>query len=540
VLGPWEQAVSNWVYGGVASDDAHKGSEFGDQPEMEIIESYNSTPVLNHFNDKWRSVYGGIQRANDVLRVMRKATDLSPADTLQTSAEARFLRGVFHFEAVRMWGPMVPYVNENVNYVNANFNVPNDIDIYPQVEADLQYAATNLAPTNSQFGRATSWAAKAFLAKVYMAEHKYPEARTLLTDIINNGVNAAGVKYALVPNFSDNFNPTTQNNSETVYAVQMSVLDNAQGYNGNAGDVLNFPGGGPATCCGFYQPSFSLVNAYKTDATTGLPLFDTYNDTDLKNDQGITGTQSFTPGTESVDPRLDWTVGRRGIPYLDWGIHPGQTWIRAQAAAGPYSPKKNVYWKKDQNTTSDQYAGWAANQATANNYNMIRFADVLLMAAEAEVEAGSLGQAETYVNQVRARAANPSGFVFTYVNPSNPSGGFTTTPAANYRIGLFSGQFTANGQNYAREAVRFERRLELGMEGHRFFDLQRYDNGTGYMANILNAYIQHERSVPVFGPNYKILQNATFKQGQDEVFPIPQAQIDISNGTLKPNQNTGG
>jgi hypothetical protein len=102
---------------------------------------------------------------------------------------------------------------------------------------------------------------------------------------------------------------------------------------------------------------------------------------------------------------------------------------------------------------------------------MIRFADVLLWAAECEVEIGSLAQAEVYVNQIRARAADPAGWVYKYLDASNPMGGYSTTPAANYQIGLYTGQFAANGQAYAREAVRFERRLELACEYHRWFDL---------------------------------------------------------------------
>ena len=538
-LGPWESAGSNWIYGSVASDDAHKGSTYGDQPEIELIEGYASTSVLNHFNSKWRAVYNGVQRANDVIRIMRKATDISPADTMQIVAEARFLRAFFHLEAVKMWGPLVPYVDESITYDNGNYNVPNDASILPQIAADFKFAADNLTPVKAQLGRINSWAAKAFLGKALMMDQKYGEAIPILTEVINLGTTPAGVKYDLSQRYGDNFDPTTQTNSpEVVLAYQSSTQDQAGGWNGNAGDALNFPGGGPASCCGFNQPSFDLVDAYKVDAVTGLPLFGTYNNTDLKNDMGILGNQPFTPTTEPIDSRLDWTVGRRGIPYLDWGVHPGESWIRGQASGGPYSPKKNIYMKAAQASTSDFYAGWAANQTTANNINLMRFADVLLLAAEAEVEAGSQATAEGYVNRVRARAARPESMVHTYVDANDPSKGFTTNPAANYKVGLYTGQITTGSKDFAREAVRFERRLELGMEGHRFFDLQRFDKATpGYMADILGAYVAHEKTVPGFGPAYQILQNAQFKAGQDEVFPIPQVQIDRSEGTLKQNQN---
>ncbi len=473
-----------------------------------------------------------------MLRVLAKVTDgsISANDAKEIKAEALFLRAVYHFEALKLW-KNIPYVDETVSFANGNYDVSNTLPVYPKIEADFQFAVANLRATQPQIGRANSWAAKAFLAKVYMFEHKYTEAKALLTDVINNGVNSGGVKYDLLPNYGDNFDPLKKNSAESVFAVQMSVHDNASGFNGNPGDVGNFPIGGPASCCSFNQPSFSLVNSYKTDPVTGLPLLDTWNDSDIKNDMGLKGTDPFTPYTGTLDPRLDWTVGRRGIPYLDWGVMPGQPWVRAQSDAGPYEPIKNSYYKSEKDVASDTYAGWAAGNATSNNYTMIRFSDILLLAAEAEIEVGSLSQAEAYVNRVRSRAANPTGFVHTYVDNNDPSKGFTNTPAANYKIGLYSGQFAANGQDYARKAVRFERKIELGMEGHRFFDLQRWDDGTGYMAKVLNDYIAHETT----SYNYLILKGASFKQGKSELFPIPQSQIDLSrqNGKATLIQNPG-
>jgi hypothetical protein len=537
---PYYTPVSNWILGGIASDDAHKGSEYGDITEYQEIENYTATPVILPFNEKWIALYAGVQRANDVLRILAKVTDgsISDEEAKQITAETRFLRAVYHFEAAKIW-KNVPYVDETISFLNNNYNVSNTPPIWPKIEEDLQFAVSNLTDTKSEIARANSWAAKAFLAKAYMFQQKFLEAKTLLTDIIANGVTASGTKYALIEKFADNFNPAMKNNSECVFSVQMSVHDNADGANGNAGDVLNFASGGPSTCCGFYQPSFSLVNSFKTDPVTGLPLLDTWNDLDVKNDQGIASDAPFTPYTGTLDPRLDYTAGRRGIPYLDWGIMPGRIWIVSQDAMGPYVPIKNVYYQADQATTSDTYAGWAVNAVTSNNYVMIRFADVLLWAAECEVEVGSLPQAEIYVNMVRSRAVNPAGWVHTYVDNNDPAKGFTNTPAANYKIGLYTGQFSAQGQNYARKAVRFERKLELAMEGHRFFDLQRYDNGTGYMADVLNAYIQHETHIP--GYNFEYMNGASFVKGKNELYPIPQAQIDLSmqDGAATLIQNQG-
>jgi hypothetical protein len=531
-------AVSNWIYGGVASDDAHKGSEYGDITSIELIESYKVNPTNEYIPIKWGALYAGVQRANDVLRVLAKVTDgsISDADAKEIKAEAVFLRAVYHFEAAKMW-KNIPYIDESKSFESGNYNVSNELPVYPKIEADFQFAAANLKAVQAQVGRVNSWAAKAFLAKVYLFEHKYAEAKVILTDLVNNGVTSSGRKYTLLDHYADNFNPSLKNNSESIFAVQMSIHDGAMGHNGNAGDLLNFPGGGPASCCGFYQPSFSLVNSYKTDPATGLPLLDTWNDADIKNDMGVDGAQPFTPYSGTVDARLDWTAGRRGIPYLDWGIMPGLPWIRAQAQAGPYIPIKNVYYQAQAATTSDIYDGWGAGNVTSNNYVMIRFADVLLWAAEAEVEVGSLSQAESYVNQVRSRAANPAGFAHTYIDNSDPLKGFANTPAANYKVGLYTGQFAANGPDYARKAVRFERKIELGMEGHRFFDLQRWDNGTGYMADVLNKYIQHELSVF----DYQILKNANFQKGKNEYYPIPQTQIDLSkqDGKFVLKQNPG-
>lgn len=523
--------VSNWIFGGVTSDDAHTGTQASALPPMEAVESYNYDPTLAPFNNKWMVLYAGVQRANDVLRVLAKTNDpaLSAEEAKQIKAEATFLRAVYHLEAAKMW-ENIPYLDESISYANDNYKVANTTSAWPKIEADFKFAADNLSGTKTEVGRANSWAAKAFLAKTYMFQDKYTEAKTVLEDVIANGVTSSGAKYALV-NYADNFNPSKKNGPESVFAVQMSIAESFQ--NGNYGDALNFPMGGPATCCGAYQPSFSLVNSFKTDATTGLPLIDTFNNSDVTNDQGIESSTPFTPYAGTLDARLDWTVGRRGIPYLDWGLHPGKAWIRVQSVAGPYSPIKSIYYQAAAATTS------SSSRWTSNNYTMIRFADVLLWAAEAEVEVGSLAKAQEYVNRVRARAANPVGWVKKYVDNTAPLKGVTNEPAANYKVGLYTTEFTAKGKEFAWEAVRFERKIEFGMEGHRYFDLRRWDNGTGYMANVLNAYVQHETTIP--GYDFTYMKGATFKKGKTELYPIPQAQIDLSvvNGqpVLKQNSN---
>lgn len=513
--GGFYSTATNWAFGGVASDDAYKGSDAGDQStEANPLENYTVTSQNPAIAGKWAALYDGITRSNDVIRIMAKAKDISPEDQKNILAQTRFLRGFYHLEAKKIFN-MVPYVDETITYADGNYNVPNNVDIWPKIEADFQFAVDNLPALQEAVGRANSWAAKTFLAKAYMFQHKYAEAKPLLEDVIANGVTPKGVKYTLVK-FSENFNAYTKNSAEAVFSVQQSVNDGGNGNNAGWGDVLNFPyNGGPGGCCGFYQPTQNLVNAYRVDAN-GLPFLTTWNDVDVKSDQGISSSQPFTPETAPLDARLDWTVGRRGIPYLDWGPHPGQNWIRDQTNGGPYSPKKHVYYQEQQGKLTD-VSFWTSG-VTANNYTIIRFADVLLWDAEVEVEIGSLDKAKDLVNQVRARAADPTDWV------KNDNG----TPAANYKVGLYT---SFPSQDYARNAVRFERRLELGMEGHRFFDLVRY----GIAAEVLNAYIAKEKTMRQY------LQSAVFTAGKNEYFPIPQGEIDQSQvdgqNTLTQNPN---
>ncbi len=517
--GNWFAAASNWVFGDVTSDDAYKGTDAGDQIEINPIERYESLPTNNYFNDKWRHQYDGVSRSNDVLRLIDQVKDIPDADKSRLIAEARFLRGYYHFEAKRMWNN-VPFIDEKTVKFNdfATAKVPNNQDIWPMIEADLQHAFDNLPETLPQAGRVNKWAAGAFLAKVYLYQKKFAAAKPLLDNIIANGKTTKGDTYALHALFHTNFKTTGNNGAESIFAVQNSVNDGAGAGNARVGDVLNFTyTGGPGGCCGFHQPTQNLVNAFQTDAS-GLPLLDTFNDgAGVKNDQGILSAQPFTAHTGNLDPRLDWTVGRRSIPHLDWGPHPGSSWIRDQVYGGPYSPKKNHYYEEETGVKTDG-SSWTSGYIALNN-NLMRFAEVLLMAAEVEVEVGSLTIARDYVNRIRTRAKNPAGFV------KNASG----TNAANYVIDTYTAAWT--DQVAARKAVRFERRLELAMEGHRFFDLVRW----GIAAETLNKYLETEKT------KRQYLIGASFKPGVSEYFPIPEQQIILSSigGVPTLQQNPG-
>lgn len=498
----WMVGATNWVYGDVVSDDAYKGTDEGDQPQMSEIELYASQAANTYFYYKWLSLYDGVARANDVIRFSGQIPALTDAEKTDYVAQARFLRGHYHFEAKRMWNK-VPFISET------STNYDNKTDIWSNIEEDFEFAYDNLAATQPVPGKANKWAAGSYLAKVYMYEHKFTEAKALYDVIITQGVTANGKNYDLQPEYWKNFDASFENSAEAVFSMQTS----ASGIVVAAAEdtyQLAYPYGGDFGCCGFYQPSENLVNSFKVDAN-GLPfLDDSYNNVTLPNDLGITSADPFTnDAVTPLDPRLDWTVGRRGVPYWDWGLHPGYNWIRKQAYAGPYSPKKHVYKASDVGGLTGQ----SNHRQTAKNYNIIRFADVLLMAAEAEIEVGSLAKAQEYINRVRARAANPAGFV--------------QNAPANYQAQLYTVPFA--DQATARKAVQFERRLELAMEGHRFFDLVRW----GIADVVLNAYVAKEKDRRTY-----LKSSGGFTKGKNEYYPIPNRVIEIARiagNTLEQN-----
>lgn len=518
--GAWYGGFGNWVHGSIQGGDANKGTDAGDQAVVNPIQRYETLANNGAVADKWRLTYEGVARCNTLLRLTAASTDvtLTADDKKRITAEARFLRGLYYFELKRVFNK-VPYVDESMSADEA-VKVRNDVDIYPKIEADFQTAYNDLPETQSAAGRANKWAAGAFLGKVYLYQKKYAEAKTLFDAVITSGKTTNGQTYGLLDNFAAVFAAENDNSKESVFAVQTAVNTGAT-ENSNNENVLNFPynsgSNGPAGCCGFFQPTFDMANSFRTDAN-GLPLLDgSYNSAAnaLVNDQGLKSADPFTPDAGPVDPRLDHSVGRRGIQYLDWIEHPGANWIRDQSYAGPYSPKKFVFSKAAESNLTDG-SSWTRGY-TAINQPLIRFADVLLMAAECEVELGNLEKAREYVNRVRARAANPS----TWVKNSSGSN------AANYVIGLYNSAWTDAA--VAREAVRFERKIELSGEGHRFFDLVRW----GVAASVINAYLQNEAAkLPAtFG-------GATFTAGRNEYYPIPQSQIDIHGADIL-SQNPG-
>ncbi len=512
--------ASNWLWGSIRGGDAYKGTEPTDMVDANPVMRFEILPSNGQLVNKWTAIWDGIGGANQVLKVLPEAKDILPADAKQLEGEAKFIRGFMHFEGKKNFNN-IPYIDETV----VDFKVPNTdaggayVNIWPQIEADLKFAYDNLDETRPHVGRANKWAAAAYLAKAYMFQNKFTEAKALFDLIITTGKNSKGVPYDLAPNYHNNFRVTSENNQETVFSIQASYGDGAN-TNGNYDNTLNYPHGGSATtekpgaCCGFFQPSQSLVNSFKT--TGGLPMPATYNDANVTSDEAQSSTDAFTPYAGTLDPRLDWTVGRRGIPYYDWGIHPGRNWIRKVDYGGPYSPKKNTYYKADIGTLAGT-VGWGfANNAL--NFTAMRFADVLLLAAEAEIEVGSLATARTYINRVRTRAA-----ASPVLNGA--------ANAANYVISVYPAEFADKAA--ARTAVRFERKLELGMEGHRFYDLVRW----GIADVEMNSDYLSKEGVR----RASALAGSTFVKGKHEYLPIPEFAITTSIADGKPTlkQNPG-
>lgn len=519
----WDAASSNWLYGSIRGMEANKGGDSGDsnydiiaiQNFVEDPENYYSTQCLD---SKWREVYEAVLRCNSTIMVINQARaegNITREKSDFFMRQARALRGWYHFEAWRMWGK-IPYLDENT----IPNSVTNKVDVRNKIIDDLA-EGTSLPDNMGQIGRFNGTVCKILLAKALMQmNHNYPEALKLLTDAKSNGKKPDGKPIGLAATYGEIFDIINRNGTESIYTVQTSVNDGSGGYNGGYGEVLNFPyktGGSPAGCCGFFQPTQEFVNSFRTSG--GLPILDfSYNNDPIKNDQGLNPSDPFTEDTGPLDPRLDWSVGRRGIPYWDWGIHTGSDWIRDQSFGGPYSPKKQVY-KKSQEGIYTELGGWTTG-FTANGYRMIRYADLLLLLAECQIETGDLEGARSNINLVRSRAANPDGFV-------KEADGITN--AANYVIKVYpSSGYPFDTRENARLALRMERKLELGQEGHRWFDLNRW----GITVTELNRALAYEKSTPWGKYMYG---NATVGS-EDVTYPIPPRQVELSNGNLVQNR----
>ncbi len=515
----WGSSVTNWTFGAIAGGDAYKGSTETDQIPINEIERWNIQTTNGYAADKWKWYLKGVTRANGVLKVLKDTKGLTAEETTEFTAETRFLRGWFNFEAWLVFKNIAIITEDTPDATK----VPNNVDAMPAIIEDLTFAMDNLPDVAHQAepGRPTKYAAMAVLARAYMQTLDYASAKPLLDGIINSG------KFSLMPNFFDNFDVTHRNNAESIYEIQRSINNGStDGGSADIGTGLNAPQGSDiGTCCGFFQPSQDLVNAFKVDAN-GLPLLDTYNQVDLKNDMDVNSSDNFVPFTDVVDPRLDFTVSRRGIPFMDWGVNRGNDWIRLQANGGPYLPAPKAFYKKSEKTAASPSTGWQGGVST-NNFRYYRLSHVLLWRAEIAASEGDLPKALDYVNQIRVRANNQhvKGLVTTYSLPTTAYP-FNVTmddtkDAANYLVKPY---VSFPDKDYAMKAVQFEMRLEFAMEGLRFFDLRRW----GIAKTVLNQYVTDDQRTRQFLSGAVVTDKSLLA-------PIPQTQLDLQPGVLVQN-----
>jgi starch-binding outer membrane protein, SusD/RagB family len=492
----WGAAPSNWVYN-LASDDFHKGSEPGDGDGWLAVELFQWNPSEGSFANKWISCYEGINRANSAISTAREFLKANPSETAYVNSiegEATFLRAWEHFELYKVF-KKTPYFTE----ADKEFNKANDKDMIPLIIADLEKSVQLSNANKTAVGRIDKTIATAYLGKVKLYNKDYAGALAEFNKVIASG------KYKLADCIYDNFSLATENNSENILSIQSSVNDgDAGGANANNHERLGLPHGDSFTgCCGFKQPTNDLVMAFKVD-DKGLPI----------STKGVPVKRIAAGASDVLDPRVEYTAGRTGVPYLDWGLHK-DGWIRGQGYQGWYSPKKSVQLKANPTLAG----GWAGTQLSALNFPLMRYSDVLLMAAECEVEIGSLEKAREYVNMIRKRA----GSCTQGANSLKVAIDASEITWGKYAVSTYGAAWT--DKNIARDAVRTERRLELALEGHRVFDLQRWGNYEAHMAE----YIARESKLVT------VLGQAQAATAKNYAFPIPSTEIAKSNGTLKQN-----
>lgn len=514
-------SFSMWNYD-VRSDDAYKGGNGTSDGDvfhnLEISQGVMTTAW--NISDMWQRLYNCISRVNAALQQLNQLDENSYPLKQQRIAEMKFLRGHGHFLLKQLYKNIVFANDENLSpeeYNNLSNTTYSNDEGWQQIANDFQFAYDNLPDTQADKGRPTKASAAAYLAKTYLykAYHQDNPDNNEVTSInaddlkkvvqyTEKSIYQAG-GYALEADFHNNFRPEPQyeNGPESLWAMQYSMNDGTT--NGNCNwsfglIVPNIPGvtdGG----CDFYKPSQNLVNAFRTDAN-GHPYFDTFNDND------------YDAATETADPRLFLTVGMPGFPYEfnpNYIMDKSSTWSRGNGLYGYYvTLKHNV-------DPDSEYLIKGAWWGSPMNHIVLRYADVLLMRAEALVQLndGRIDEAISIVNEVRNRAKQSSGMIADY--PAKYGCTFNIQP--------YTGSY---GHDEALKIVKFERRLELAMESDRFFDLVRW----GEAKEVIDKYYAEEAD------NCTIYQGASFTKNKHEYLPIPFAQISASNGHY--TQNCGG
>ena len=514
---------NNWAFGDVRAETAYKGGGgVNDIWELNALETFSGFYPSNAIaNGTWCALYISVQRCNSAIRLLKQVSESELPERDVRLGEMRFLRAHFYFNLSRLFNRIV-YFDETMKTVDVA-SLPNNQytrdEILGMIADEFAEAAKLLPETQPEIGRVTKYAAiayraKALLYRAYEQNNKnqfvalkpelLEEVITLCDTVINSG------KYGLLDDFQQLALVEYETGPETVFAVKHSIEDGtADGGRFNKCNTLNVPRGIAYSGDGFFQPSQNLVNSYKTDAN-GIPLLDTYNEGDL-----MTVDDGFI---YNVDPRLDFTVGRIGIRWKTFTTEPyNESWAREPATYGYYGCKKFLL------SPESKYMrpGWPWG-ANSLDFRVIRYADLLLWKAEALIQLNRQDEALPLINQIRLRAKNSA-----YVTAWEGTG-----YAANYVINTYrDGENCTWTKEYAWKALQFERKLELAMEGERFFDLVRW----GIADQVLNEeYLPKERTLREY------LKTGSFVPERDEYLPIPQDQIGYSHGLYKQNPGYDG
>lgn len=510
-------SFSMWNFD-VRSDDAYKGgngTSDGDVFHQLEIEQGVLTTNWN-INDMWVRLYNCISRVNSAISVLETTSDSYQLKD-QRLGEMKFLRAYAHFLLKRLY-KNIPFIMD-ANLKQEDYNTLSNTEFnndegWQQIINDVEYAYSVLPVKQTDKGRPSKAAAAAFLTKAYLykAYRQDDPSSNQVTSInredllkvieySNPDIYSAG-GFDLEADFHNNFRPETQyeNGVESIWAMQYSINDGTKygNLNWSYGLIVpNIPGvtdGG----CDFYKPSQNLVNAYRTDAD-GHPFIDTFNNKDYDL-------------TQDADPRLFLTVGLTGLPYefnSKYMMDASSTWSRSNGLYGYYvTLKQNV----------DPDCGYMVKGSwwgTPMNRIVFRYADVLLERAEAYAQLNETGEAIKLVNKIRLRAKQSTGMIANY--PSDYG--------VKFNISTYNGSYS---QEDALKIVKMERRLEMGMESERFFDLVRW----GEAEKVLNKYFAEETN------NCSIYGEAHFTANKNEYLPIPFSQVAASDGHY--TQNIGG
>jgi hypothetical protein len=514
-------SFSLWNYD-TRSDDAYVGgSDFSDGEPFHRLEK--STGVMTTdwpFSSIWTRFYNYLSRVSLSIDILASA-DQENATIQQRTAEMKFLRAYGHFQLKRLF-KKIPFVNkpnmQEEDYNNlSNTEYTND-EGWQQIINDLEDAYAVLPEAQTEKGRPTKAACAAFLAKVYLYKaYRQDDASSNQVTAINeadlqkvvdytNPAIYTKAGYGLEPDMHNNFRPEEQyeNGKESLWAIQYSRND------GTVYGNLNFSYRLIVPCipkvhdsgCDFYKPSHNLVSAYRTNSD-GLPMLDTYAD------------EEYTVGSaQTVDPRLFVTVGVPGTPYMfnpSFMIAESNAWSRSGGTFGYFvSLKQNV-----DPALTDSYLYLCDSQwASSMNRIVLRYADVLLMRAEAQAQLGQTSEAIALVNQVRERAAGMA--------TSSVVSNYSNKYGVHYAVGKYIGSYS---KDEAMKIIKMERRLELAMESERFFDLVRW----GDAATVLNKYYSTESEKMNF------LSGSQFTANKNEYLPVPFEQMAASNGHYTQN-----